>query len=218
MCPRLRAENQPAGTAVGTLSSTDPDAGSTFIYTLVAGTGSTDNAAFTIAGNVLKTAASFDFETKSSPTSRVQSADQDGLSTEKTFTIGVTDVNEPPTGVRFSPASGARAENTVWTGWYRLTEIIVADDATGGNVITLSGADAVSFEVVGRELFLKAGIALDFETNPSYSVTVTASDASIPSAVPVSVGYTLAVTDVVEVPGAPTGLTATAVADKVNLA
>ena len=39
------AENQPAGTAVGSLSTTDPDAGNTFTYTLVAGIGSTTTTA-----------------------------------------------------------------------------------------------------------------------------------------------------------------------------
>jgi hypothetical protein len=54
------------GTSVATLSATDADAGDTFTYTLVNGTGSTDNASFTISGNSLRTAAVFDFETKSS--------------------------------------------------------------------------------------------------------------------------------------------------------
>ena len=44
--PRTAAPN----TIVGTLSTTDPDAGDTHTYTLVAGTGDTDNASFTIAG------------------------------------------------------------------------------------------------------------------------------------------------------------------------
>ena len=41
------AENQPLGTTIGTLSTTDPDAGNTFTYALVGGTGSDDNASFT---------------------------------------------------------------------------------------------------------------------------------------------------------------------------
>ena len=36
-------ENVAANTAVGTFTSTDPDAGNTFTYILVPGTGSTDN-------------------------------------------------------------------------------------------------------------------------------------------------------------------------------
>jgi len=89
-------ENQPSGTAVGTLSTTDPDAGNTFTYTLVSGAGSTDNASFAISGSTLRTAASFNYEVKSSYSARVRTADQGGLWHEEPFTITVVDVDEPP--------------------------------------------------------------------------------------------------------------------------
>lgn len=90
------AENQPAGTTVGTFTTTDPDSGDTHTYTLVGGAGSTDNASFTITGNQLKTAAIFNFEVKSSYSIRVRTTDSGGLFFEKVFTITVTDVNEAP--------------------------------------------------------------------------------------------------------------------------
>ncbi len=89
-------ENQPSGTAVGTFSTTDPDSGNTFTYTLVSGTGSTDNGSFTISGNTLQTAAIFDYESKNSYSIRVRSTDQGGLFFEKVFAITVTDVNDAP--------------------------------------------------------------------------------------------------------------------------
>src|SRR5690606_13563812 len=73
------AENSAANTVVGTLSSTDPDAGASFTYTLVSGTGDTDNASFTTSGNSLRTSAVFDFETKSSYSIRVRTTDGGGL-------------------------------------------------------------------------------------------------------------------------------------------
>lgn len=91
------AENASAGTAVGTLSSIDPDVGDSFTYSLISGVGDTDNALFTVDGITLKTAASFDYEAQSSYSVRVRSTDQGGLWTEKVFTIGVTNVNEAPT-------------------------------------------------------------------------------------------------------------------------
>ena len=54
LAPSSVAENQPSGTEVGTLTTTDPNAGDTFTYTLVTGTGDTDNASFTIAGDKLQ--------------------------------------------------------------------------------------------------------------------------------------------------------------------
>jgi gliding motility-associated-like protein len=92
------AENAATGTTVGTLSATDVDAGDTFTYTLVSGTGDTDNASFTIDGNTLKTAAVFDYETKSSYSVRVRVTDAGGLTFEKVFTITVTDLDEDTDG------------------------------------------------------------------------------------------------------------------------
>ena len=88
------AENQPAGTAVGMLSASDLNAGDSFTFSLVSGTGGTDNGSFTISGNQLLTAAGFDYEVKNSYSIRVRSTDQGGLWYEKVFTITVTDVDE----------------------------------------------------------------------------------------------------------------------------
>ncbi|MBO1052823.1 MAG: hypothetical protein HEQ25_12725 [Dolichospermum sp. DET73] len=92
--PITIAENQIIGTVVGNLSSTDPDQGNTFTYSLVTGTGATDNSVFTISNNQLKTNSVFDYETKNSYNIRVRTTDQDGLSYEKELTIGVNDLNE----------------------------------------------------------------------------------------------------------------------------
>ena len=101
------AENQAIGTTVGTFSTTDPDSGNTFIYSLVSGTGSTDNGSFTINGTTLKTAAIFDYESKPSYSIRVRTTDQDGLYYEEAFTITVSNVNEAPTDITLSGSSVA---------------------------------------------------------------------------------------------------------------
>jgi hypothetical protein len=90
------AENQPVGTTVGTLSDTDVDAGDAATFTLVAGTGDTDNASFSIVGTALKTAAVFDYESRTSYSVRVRATDGGGLFYEKALTINVSNVNEPP--------------------------------------------------------------------------------------------------------------------------
>ena len=95
-------ENIAAGSVVANLNSTDPDAGNTFTYALVVGTGSTDNAAFTISGNQLKINASPDFETKPSYSVRVQTKDQGGLTFEKNLIFKVNNLNEAPTGISAS--------------------------------------------------------------------------------------------------------------------
>lgn len=89
------AENLPSNVVVGTFSTTDPDTGDTFTCTRVSGEGSADNASFTISGNALRTAASFNYEAKTSYAVRVRTTDPGALWYEKAFTITVTDVEEP---------------------------------------------------------------------------------------------------------------------------
>jgi hypothetical protein len=90
------AENEPVGATVGNFSAVDPDEGDSHAFTLVAGAGDDDNAAFVIDGAVLKTAAVFDYETKNSCSVRVRATDAGGLSFEKSFVIQIADVNEAP--------------------------------------------------------------------------------------------------------------------------
>jgi len=82
-------EGQAAGTLVGTLSTVDADTGDTFTYSLVAGTGDTDNASFTISGNQLLSAEEFDYETKDSYSIRVQVSDSGSLTFAKALTITI---------------------------------------------------------------------------------------------------------------------------------
>ncbi|MDM3855005.1 MAG: cadherin repeat domain-containing protein, partial [Aphanizomenon gracile PMC649.10] len=131
------AENQPINTVVGNFTTTDPDAGNTFTYTLISGTGDTDNNVFTITNNELKTNSGFDYESKNSYSIRVKTIDQGGLSFEKQLTIGVTDVNEVP--VITSPTTANFAENG--TG---IVYTAIATDVDAGTAFTysLSGTDA----------------------------------------------------------------------------
>ena len=90
-------ENVTIGTTVGSLSTTDSDSGDTHAYTLVAGSGDTDNASFSISGANLLTGTAIDYETKNSYSIRVQTSD--GTATySKTFIISVADVFEDEDG------------------------------------------------------------------------------------------------------------------------
>lgn len=82
-------QNNLIGAVVGVLNTTDADVNSTFTYTLVSGTGDTDNAAFTISGADLKAAIIFNYTTKSSYSIRVKSTDNGALSVEKVLIINI---------------------------------------------------------------------------------------------------------------------------------
>jgi Ca2+-binding RTX toxin-like protein len=102
-------ENIAANSVIGTFSSTDPDTGNTFTYSLVSGTGATDDSSFTISGNQLQINASPDFETKSIYNIRVRTIDNGGLTFEKALTININDVNEAPIVSNLIPSQ--RGEN-----------------------------------------------------------------------------------------------------------
>jgi gliding motility-associated-like protein len=90
-------ENRPIATLVGTLSSTSAYAGNLFTYTLVTGTGDTDNALFAINGDKVVTTGLLDYENKAVYRIRVRSTNQFGLALEKQVVINLQDVNETPT-------------------------------------------------------------------------------------------------------------------------
>lgn len=83
-----------ANTTIATISATDPDAGDTFTFSLVSGTGSTDNSSFTISGNQLKINSVPDYETQNSYSIRIRATDSGSLTYEEQFTLTVNDINE----------------------------------------------------------------------------------------------------------------------------
>ncbi|MGL3001882.1 beta strand repeat-containing protein, partial [Flavobacterium sp. RSSB_23] len=168
-------ENVAANSTVGTLSSTDANSGNTFTYTLVAGTGDTDNAAFSISGSDLKITASPDFETKSSYAVRIRTTDQGGLTFEKAFTITINDINEAPTDISLSAAAineNVAANSTVGS--------LSSTDADSGNTFTYSlvagtgSTDNASFNISGSNLRITT--SPDFETKSSYSIRIRTTD------------------------------------------
>ncbi len=165
------AENAGASATIGTLSSTDSNAGNTFTYSLVTGSGSTDNLAFAVTGNLLKANASFDFETKNSYSIGVRTTDQGGLFFEKAFTINVTNVNEAPTDVALSSslvANNAPAGTTV--GTLSTTDV----DAANTFTYALSGTDAGKFSIVSNAL--RVGSTVLDGVQSSYSISITSAD------------------------------------------
>jgi subtilisin-like proprotein convertase family protein len=175
LSPSSVAENQPANTTVGTLSSTDPNVGDTFTYTLVAGTGSTDNASFNISGSSLRSSASFNFEVKSSYSIRVRSTDAGGLFFEKVFTVSVTDVNETPTDIALSSSAvdENQAINTT-VGTLSTTDPDTGQTFTYTLVAGTGSTDNASFNISGNAL--RTSAVFDFETKSSYSIRLRTTD------------------------------------------
>lgn len=170
-------------TTVTTVTAIDPDPGAVLSFSIVGGA---DQARFSIvaATGVLAFNVAPDFEnpTDAGPNNvydvLVQVSDGQGGFDAQAIAVTVTDVNEAPTAVGFDNTTTAVDENTDTSAGLKVADIVVVDDALGSETLALTGADAASFEIVGSELRLKAGV-LDFETKNSYSVQVTADDTTV---------------------------------------
>src|SRR5690606_20325048 len=91
---------------VGTLSSTDPDAGNTFTYTLVSGAGDTHNTNFNISGSTLRAndAAAL---AAGNYSVRIQTEDNNGGTYQEAFTVTVVDDLAPVVSSVNVPASSS---------------------------------------------------------------------------------------------------------------
>jgi len=169
-------ENVAANSTVGTFTSTDPDTGNTFTYSLVAGTGDTNNSAFSIVSNQLQINASPNFEAQSTYNIRLRTTDQGGLSYDKPLVVNINNVNEAPTDLSLSNTSineNVAANSTVGT--------FTSTDPDTGNTFTYSlvagtgDTNNSAFSIVSNQLRLNA--SPDFETKSSYSIRVRTTDA-----------------------------------------
>ncbi|NJO70635.1 MAG: hypothetical protein HC825_00805, partial [Oscillatoriales cyanobacterium RM1_1_9] len=186
-------ENQPTGTVVGDFSTVDGDAGDAHTYSLIAGTGDTDNTQFEIVGNQLRTVTSFDFEAQATRSVRVQTDDGNGGTFAQTFILDVQDTNEAPSAVTLDNTS--IPENAVGAVIGNLS----ASDPEN-NAVTFT-VDDTRFEIVNDALKLKAGESLDFETEPTVNLAITATDSGNLST---SQNFTIGVSDIDEVVPTPT--------------
>jgi uncharacterized protein YjiK len=105
--------------------------------------------------------------------------------------------NQAPTAVALANTTNSVLENTTTTPAVKISDILVTDEGLGINTLSLSGADAGFFQIIGSSLYIKAGTVLDYETKTSYSVTVNVDDTTVGSAPDASVNFTLSITDVV---------------------
>jgi hypothetical protein len=196
-------ENRPANTTVGTFSTIDPDTGDSFVYTLVAGEGSADNAAFTIVNNELRINNIPDFETKPSYTIRVRTTDVGGLSFDKVFTISVIDLGEQPgtTAPQDLQLSSTQIEENRPANTAVGTFSTIDPDASDSFAYELVGdtPDNAAFTIVNNEL--RINNIPDFETKPSYTIRVKTTDSG---GLSLEKDFTITVTDLPETPGTTT--------------
>ncbi|MDG4900578.1 RTX toxin [Mesorhizobium sp. WSM4962] len=185
-------QNAAAGTAVGiTASAKDPDAGSTVTYTI-------DDTRFAINSStgVITRSGNGTLNAQSEPTINLQvtATSSDGSSATSTFTVGVTAGQQP---VAFNtPADNNSAAN-------QIAELAAAGAPTGitasasdpdaGSMVTYSINDTRFAINSSTGVITRSGTGtLDFETQPSINLTVTATSSDGSTA---NKSFTLAVLD-----------------------
>ena len=168
-------ENTAAGTNIGMpVTAADVD-NTTLTYTLHG----TDASAFSIVSTTgqLQTNAALDFESKNIYSVTIDVSDSNGGSDSIDVTINVTDVdepgNDPPTFTEGSSTTRSISENA--PSGRNVGALVDATDSDGDRLIyTLGGTDAAAFRISAQMLWTNA--ALDYETQSSYSVTISVSD------------------------------------------
>ncbi|WP_254512713.1 cadherin domain-containing protein [Anatilimnocola floriformis] len=197
------AENNLPNDLVSFLTSVDANPGNTFTYELVSGTGSADNALFSIptGTNELRANVSFDFEAKTSYQIRIRSTDQGGLSTERAVTVYIANVvetgNQAPTNISLSNLTvrpAAPAATVVGN--------LTTTDPNPGNTFTytLSGPDAGKF-IINSHVLQVAPAAVIGPVGTTYTISITSTDQGNAS---ITKTFTITVANPVNV--APTGL------------
>ena len=167
------------GATVGKLTTTDPDAGDRHTYTV-------NDSRFEVASDgTLKLKAGQHLDYASEPTVKltVTATDAGGLSTQKTFTLSVQDdpnyptpqpqppQNHAPTDIALSASDIAEGKDGATVGKLTTT------DPDAGDRHTYAVSDS-RFEVASDgTLKLKAGQHLDYASEKTVNLTVTATDA-----------------------------------------
>jgi gliding motility-associated-like protein len=169
------AENSAVASTLAQLSSIDTLDTYAHSYSLVSGSGDTDNAKFEIVGKELKVKELFDFEKKSSYSVRIRTTDAGFLSYEKAFTITIKDVNEAPTKLALSKQNIYEGNNIDdLLGLLSSTDEDAGDSHSYTLVSGTGSTDNASFKIVNGQF--RVAQSFKYATKNSYSVRIRTTD------------------------------------------
>ena len=166
-------ENATAGTTVATLSTVDADAGDSHTYAIT----NDPSGFFEIVGNEVRVAAgaNIDFETDQSHDITVETTDAGGNTYSEIITLTVNDlIDENPTDITLT---GGSVDENAAAGTTVATLSTVDADAGDSHTYAITNDPSGFFEIVGNEVRVAAGAAIDFETDQSHDITVETTDA-----------------------------------------
>ncbi|WP_020529691.1 cadherin domain-containing protein [Flexithrix dorotheae] len=165
-------ENQPVSSTVGTLVTTDPDAGEEFVYTLLP---DFDAEKFYVEGDFLKANQIFDYEEKSVYTVKIQVEDKGGFTLQRNFAIVVKDTNDIPSDITLSNLIVSENQEVG-----ALVGALATVDSDGDDTFTYSLADGLNaegnsfFQISGNKLLTAS--TFNFEEKASYPIRLKTTD------------------------------------------
>lgn len=167
-------ENASNGTAVYVVSTFDPD-GDALTYAITAGNTGTAFAINSSGQITVSNTSALDFETTPSFTLTVNVSDGT-LSDDAVITINLTDINEAPTVTDATVSLNENSPNST------AVHTVLASDPDGDALsYTISAGNtgtAFTINATG-EISVSDASALDFETTPPFTLTVTVSDGTL---------------------------------------
>jgi gliding motility-associated-like protein len=168
----LISDHQQSGSFMGGFSTTDPDVNDTHSYSLVSGSGDTDNTQFYIQNDTLYNTFQLDYTAQSVYYIRARTTDQGGLYIENTFTLTVSNVNDAPTDILIS---NYFIDENMPVGSPIGTLTVIDNDLADAHTLTIeSGPDSASVSLIGN--LLQTNAAYNFELKDTLYVKIRATD------------------------------------------
>ena len=175
------AENSANTTVIGTIVGSDPDASTTYSYSLTDDAGGRFAINSTTGEISVANSSLLNFEASASHSITAVVTDQGGLSTTKSVTVTLTNVNDAP--LITSDGGGATASVNVAENQTAVTTVTATDvDAGATRTFSVSGTDASFFDINSSTGVLTFKSAPSYETksdsgaNGIYDVIVTVTD------------------------------------------
>ena len=176
---------------VYTIAATDPDAGTTLTYSISGADASLFNINATTGVVTFKSAPNYEAPTDAGGNNvyDITVGASDGTTTTtKAVAITVNNVNEAPTGITVTGPLSVQetvvSGGTIGTAYdpgtvQPVIATLSANDPEGGTMTySLVGAPAGLFMISGNQIQVASGAFFDYETTPSYDLTVRATDST----------------------------------------
>ncbi len=162
-------------TLISSMSVKDLDVGDTHTFALVSGLGSTDNAKFSISGNMLFSKGAVNYDIQNKYNIRVQATDNRGCFVSDTFTILLIDRNFPPTDITISNLSvNENVPVGSIIGSITSTDIDKSEVFTYALISGVGSDDNNMFKIDGN--FFITNALFDYETKTTYTIRIQTKD------------------------------------------